>query len=122
MQATEPLAFEMVSAGLHCSFKMSRQMLPWLLTAVRQQRVLRLTQTTRVCMCAHTTDRIEKLNSAEAQARLNSRLTVGVVQLCAELHFRRLEGVVWWEVDAGKEHAARVRRVAGPHDGRLQQK
>ena len=23
--------FEMVSAGLHCSFKMSRQMLPWLL-------------------------------------------------------------------------------------------
>ena len=27
------LAFEIVSAGLHCSFKMSRQMLPWLLTA-----------------------------------------------------------------------------------------
>lgn len=24
-------AFEMVSAGLHCSFRMSRQMLPWLL-------------------------------------------------------------------------------------------
>ncbi len=25
------ITFEMVSAGLHCSFKMSKQMLPWLL-------------------------------------------------------------------------------------------
>lgn len=31
-RSARPLrAFEMVSAGLHCSFRMSRQMLPWLL-------------------------------------------------------------------------------------------
>ena len=29
--ATAQRTFEMVSAGLHCSFRMSRQMLPWLL-------------------------------------------------------------------------------------------
>ena len=30
-RVTARRTLEMVSAGLHCSFKMSRQMLPWLL-------------------------------------------------------------------------------------------
>ncbi len=42
-----------------------------------------------------------------------------MAHLGLELHLGRLEGVVGREVDGHKKHAARVRGVAGTHDGRL---
>lgn len=43
-------------------------------------------------------------------------IDVGVVHLCLELHFGRLEGIVWRELYHDKEDASRVRAVPRSHD------
>jgi hypothetical protein len=105
-EQTESSTLETVSAGLHCSLRMSRQMLPLLLMLGWNTFVL---NATCLFVCLDPLFELSSHGRASHEMRQAGRHT----------HLGRLERVVRREVDGDQEHAPRVGAVAGPHDRRL---
>jgi len=123
----------MVRAGLHCSFKMSRQMLPWEFTFGWYTLVWKLTcrrasqsnmgvsqpnTGPRTHTHTHTCANTEKTARTQFSLSLFVRFYLRG-SWARKTHLGWLERVVRWEVDGYEEHSSLVWAVLGSHDGGL---
>ena len=127
----------MVRAGLHCSFRMSRQMLPWEFTFGWYTLVWKLTcrrasqsnmgvsqPNTGPRTHTHTHTHTHTCANTEKTARTQFSLSLFVRfylrgSWARKTHLGWLERVVRWEVDGYEEHSSLVWAVLGSHDGGL---